>query len=96
MRNNNPWARISFDLWSLGIDASAVVALRIAKMAKGGAGAEAEGRQMVLEKMDSAFALQEQAFAGALGWSVPGAATKTIAHYRTKVRANCRRLSKEK
>jgi hypothetical protein len=35
------------------------------------------------------------ALIGALGWSAPAAAIKTIAHYRRKTRANRRRLSKK-
>jgi len=49
---------------------------------------------MVREKVDAAIALQAKALTGALGFGGPGAAAATLAHYRRKVRANRRRLSK--
>jgi hypothetical protein len=94
IRHRNPWLRIAASAWSLSIDATAVVAVRTTKVAAGGAAAESEVRQMIGEKLEAASALQMMALTGALGWSAPAAATKTIAHYRRKVRANRRRLSK--
>jgi hypothetical protein len=95
MRQRNPWLRIAVSTWSLGADATAVIALRTAKIAAGGAAAESETRQMINEKIEALGALQMMALTGALGWSAPGAVTKTIAHYRRKVRANRKRLSKK-
>lgn len=93
-RPANPWLRIGLDAWSLGLDASSVIGLRTLKMAAGGPAAEAEARLMVSEKVDAAIALQMKALTGGLGLKPPGAAAKTLTHYRRKVRANRRRLSK--
>ncbi len=78
----------------LGIEASSVIALRVMKIAGGGAGADAETRRMVSEKIDSAVSLQNLAMSGGLGSMAAGAASKTLTHYRRKVRANRRRLTK--
>jgi hypothetical protein len=95
MSDRNPWFRIAADSWSLGIEAAAVVAMRTAKIAAGGAAAEAEARRMVCEKIEAAGALQMMALTGALGWSAPAAAAKTVAFYRHKIRGNRRRLSQK-
>ncbi len=49
---------------------------------------------MVVEKIDAAVALQGLAMTGALGATASSAASKTLSHYRRKVRANRRRLAK--
>jgi hypothetical protein len=93
-KTGNRWLRIGFDAWTLGLEASTVIGLRTLKIAAGGAGAEAEARRMVSEKVDAAVGLQAKALSGELGFSGVDAATRTLAHYRRKVRANRRRLSK--
>ena len=95
MRYHNPWMRIAAGAWALSVDAAVVIALRTAKIAAGGAAAERETRRMVREKIEAARALQMMALTGTLGRSAPAAATKTIAHYHRKVRANRRRLLKK-
>ena len=82
------------DAWSLGIEASSVIGLRTLKIAAGGPAADAEARRMVQEKIAAALALQMKAMTGGLGATASGAAAKTLTHYRRKVRANRRRLSK--
>jgi hypothetical protein len=79
---------------TLGAEAAAVVGLRSAKLAAGGQAATAEAELMVREKVEAAYALQEMAMTGALGLTAPRVVSKTLAHYRRKVRANRRRLSK--
>jgi len=91
----NPWFRTGFYAWSLGLEASSVIALRTLKIAAGGVAAEAETRRMVSEKLETGLALQALALTGGLGLTAHSAATKTLAHYRRKVRANRRRLAKE-
>jgi hypothetical protein len=93
-RRINPWLRIGMDAWSLGLEASSVAGLRVLKIAAGGAAADAEARRMVAEKIDAGLALQAKALSGGLGLSAPSVAAKTLSHYRRKVRANRRRLSK--
>jgi hypothetical protein len=89
-----PWFRFGVNAWSLGIDASSVIALRMLKIAAGGVAAEVEACRMVSEKIETGLALQALALTGGLGLTAPSAATKMLTHYRRKVRANRRRLAK--
>jgi hypothetical protein len=93
-RSRIPWLDVGMSAWSLGMEASAVIGLRSLKIAAGGAAGEAEARRMVSEKIDAGVALQMLAITGGLGFTPQGAAAKTLTHYRRKVRANRRRLSK--
>jgi hypothetical protein len=90
----NPWLSLTLDAWSLSVEASTVIGLRAMKLAAGGPAAETEVRRMFSEKFDSGMALQLSAMTGGLGLTPHGAAARTITHYRRKVRANQRRLSK--
>ena len=90
----NPWFRTGFYAWSLGLEASSVIALRTLTIAVGGVAAEAEIRRMVSEKLEAGLALQALALTGGLGLTAHSAATNTLVHYRRKVRANRRRLAK--
>ena len=94
MTVRNPWFRFGVNAWSLGTDASSVIALRTLKIAAGGVAAEVEARRMVSEKIEAGLALQALAMTGRLGLTAPSTATKMLAHYRRKVRANRRRLTK--
>jgi hypothetical protein len=90
----NPWFRIGFDAWLLGVEASSVIGLRAFKIAGGGAAAAAEARLMINEKIQAGWALQGKALSGALGLTAHRATARTLVHYRRKVRANQRRLAK--
>jgi hypothetical protein len=90
----NPWIGVGLNAWSLGIEAATVIGLRTLKIAAGGSAGEAEARLMVNEKIDAAVALQILGLTGGLGLTAHGAAAKTLSHYRRKVQANQRRLSK--
>jgi len=90
----NPWARIGINAWSLGVEASSVIALRLLKIATGGTAGNAEARRMVDEKLQAGLDIQRLALSGALGMTPHAAAATTLTHYRRKVRANRRRLSK--
>lgn len=90
----NPWFRLGVNAWALGFEASSVMVLRTLKIAAGGVAAEVEARRMVTEKVEAGLALQALALTGGLGLTAPSAATKMVAHYRRKVRANRRRLAK--
>ena len=94
MARGNPWMRLGLNAWSLGAESSAVIGLRVMKMAAGGVAAEREAHRMVSEKVAAALALQTLAWTGGLGLIPRSAAAKTVAHYRRKVRANRRRLMK--
>jgi hypothetical protein len=88
----NPWIKLSFDTWTLGIEAASVVALRMLKIGAGGPAGAAEARRMVTEKIESGFALQVMALNDKFPVTAHDAARKTLVHYRRKVRANIRRL----
>jgi hypothetical protein len=91
----SPWIRAGFDAWLLNVEASSVIALRMLKLAAGGAAAESELLRMITEKIETGLSLQALALTGGLGLTVHRATTKTLAHYRRTVRANRRRLAKE-
>jgi hypothetical protein len=56
-------------MWSFGIEASSVIALRMLKFASGGNGVDVEARRMVTEKIDAGLDIQRLAMTGALGAS---------------------------
>jgi hypothetical protein len=89
----NPLFDAGLKAWSLGFEASSVIALRTLRIAGGGVAAEAEARRMVSEKFEAGLALQALALNGGLGLTFYSAAIRTLAHYARKVRANRRRLS---
>jgi hypothetical protein len=81
----------------MGFDAQRVVALRLARIAAGGAAADVECRRMVSEKV-AAYAAAQTAAAAALvtGKGLQTAATAALAPVKRAVRANHRRLSRAK
>jgi hypothetical protein len=87
--------RLGLDTWSLGVEAASVIGLRMLRLAAGGAGAQVEANRMVTEKIAAAADLQRMAMTGALGSTATAAASRTLAHYRRKVRANRRRLTRD-
>lgn len=93
-RRKDPWTSLAFDTWSLGLEASSVIGLRMMKLAAGGAAAQAEAQRMVSEKATAGMMLPMLAATGQLGATGPAIASKSLAHLRRKVRANRRRLSK--
>jgi len=85
------WWLTSIDMWCLGFESSAVIALRSAKLAQGGTAAMTEANRMVIEKIEAAVEAQTKLMTGAFGG--PGTApTRLIRHYRSRVSANRRRL----
>ena len=90
------------DLWSayfrlaqIGWDANVVVALRLMRLASGGALAQREAQRMIAEKAVAAGEAQTVAAAKMLSGRGIKAATKSVsAVYRRKVRANRKRLSR--
>jgi hypothetical protein len=89
----NPWVRFGDDAWSFGLEASSVIGLRASRIAAGGAGADAESRLMIREKLEAGWYLQTKALTGALGVTPHRMMSGTLAHYRRKVRLNHRRLA---
>ena len=91
----NPWLSLSFNLWRLGLEAQTVMALRMMRLAAGGAVAQREAARMVSEK--GAAAVQAGltvAALGAVGKTHPAIGRKVVGGYRKRVRANRRRLSR--
>lgn len=75
------------DLMMLGVECQQAIALRLLRLSRGGAHAHRESRLMVSEKMKAGM----DAGLKLAGGASPQSVLKT---YRTKVRANIRRLSK--
>jgi hypothetical protein len=91
----NPWLTLSFNLPRLGFEAQTVMALRIMKLAAGGAAAQRETARMVSEKGAAAVeAGLAAATLAAAGKKHPAIGRKVIGGYRKRVRANRRRLSR--
>jgi hypothetical protein len=80
------WMKLSSDLVLAQFEAQRVIALRMARLADGGAAAEIESRRMVTEKL----AANMEAAAAFAGGKSPRA---IVRHYRAIMRANERRLS---
>jgi len=82
-----PWWKLGFDTAMLAMESQAVIGLRLARIAAGGAGAQTEMQRMVSEKV---LAASEAAMLLASG----GSSSAMVAGYRRKVRANRRRLGR--
>ena len=95
MRKTRGWLHAGVQMWGLTVDALSVIALRTAIIARGGKRAKGESQKMVSEKVEAGLALGGKALTGRLGSTPESALAKTLAHYRPKVRANRRRLSKK-
>ena len=77
----------SFAAFMLAIESNRVIALRMMKLAAGGAAAQAEARLMVSEKVSEAMAAGVTLMSG-------GSHAKVIKQYRRRVAANARRLGR--
>lgn len=86
------WASTGVEAWALGVEASAVIGLRMMKMAQGGAASEREARLMVSEKIESMLQLQADFIGGRMGTTPAAGAKRVVRHYRRKVASNRRRL----
>lgn len=94
-RQRTLWSA-AFDAMSANIEAQQVIGLRLAKIAMGGPAASVEAHRMMDEKVATAWQVQGAAMASLMtggAASIPG---RTAATYRRKVRANRRRLMKER
>jgi hypothetical protein len=90
----NPWLSFSLKAWQIGLGAQSVIALRILRVATGGARAEAEVSRMVTEKVLAACEAQmAAAMAAVRGHKEHVIAGKALNVYGNRVRANRRRLS---
>ena len=93
----NPWLSLSLKAFQLGLEAQTVIALRMLRLAAGGAKARTEANRMVTEKVAAAAEAQTAAaVAAARGSKTHVVAGKTLNAYRKRIRANKRRLSRKK
>lgn len=90
----NDWMKAGFDFWRLGTEASTVMTMRLARMAAGGPAGTAEAELMVAEKVRALIELQTKMMTGALGTTPLSSTQATLKHYRRKVAANKKRLSR--
>ena len=81
-----PWLKLAMDTTLLGMEAQAVIGIRLSQIALG-RGTPAETQRMVTEKM---LAFMEAATTVATG----GTAHNVIRGYRRHVKANVRRLNR--
>ena|ERR1700722_10023389 len=89
------WFALSSETARLGFEAQRVIAMRMMRLAGGGAAAEAESRRMVSEKIE-AFAEAQAAAAAVMAEDGDHhrAAKKVLGIYKRRVRRNTRRLEK--
>jgi hypothetical protein len=91
----NSWLALAGQTALLGMEAQQVMALRMMRLAAGGARGQAEAQRMVTEKFAALAEAQAAAFAGAIGGGKPvNAGKKALGVYRKRVRANRRRLTR--
>ena len=87
------WWSAGWDTWALAYEASEVIAMRAAKLGLGQDLKGSESRMMFSEKMISAVEMQAALMTGSLGTTPIAVIKKVLRHYRSKVRANRRRLA---
>lgn len=88
------WIRIAAETAALGFESAAVMGLRLAGAARGGANAEREAWRMYSEKVVAFAELQALFLSGSLGATSSAATRGALKHYRRKVSANRRRLTR--
>jgi hypothetical protein len=91
----NPWFSLTFKTMQLGFEAQNVIALRMLKLAAGGATASTEAHRMIADKI--AAGIEAQAIAvSSFASGRPDAVTagKVLRVMKRRVRANKRRLSR--
>lgn len=91
----NSWLALSAQAALLTWEAQRVIALRLMRIAAGGARGRAEAQRMVTEKLAAAAEAQAAAAASTITGGVGArAGKKALSVYRKRVRANRRRLSR--
>jgi hypothetical protein len=91
----NPWFALSLKAMQMGMEAQSVIALRMLRLASGGARMEAEATRMVTEKVAAAAEAQAVAAVATIsGHPQHVVATKALKVFKKRVRANKRRLTR--
>ena len=97
MRRKMPnWTRLLTDSVKLGVSANHVIALRMAKLAHGGAAARAESKLMVDEKVRAAMDANMEAARSIMTGHAHLAPTRALSIYQKRVHKNLSRLSKKR
>jgi hypothetical protein len=90
----NPWLVLSLRAIQIGVEAQTVVALRLMRLAGGGADAQDEAQRMVTEKIAALAEAQTAAVSAFLnGDRDHMVAAKALGAFKKRIRANKRRLS---
>ena len=89
------WWHLAFEASQMALEAQEVVAMRLTKIGRGDAAATLEAQQMIVEKT----MVVNEAWMAAAGAMLSHGSPQTVASaflrpYRTRVRANRRRLSR--
>ena len=91
----NPWLELSLKAVQMGMEEQNLIALRMLRLASGGARMEAETSRMVTEKVAVAAEAQAVAPVAALSHRPPHVvANKALRVVKKRVRANKRRPSR--
>jgi hypothetical protein len=91
----NPWLALTLKNIELGLDAQRVIALRMMRLAAGGARGQDEARRMVAEKAVALVEAQATAAVAIMsGHKDHAVAQKVLGVIRKRVRANKRPLSR--
>jgi hypothetical protein len=91
----NPWLALNFKIMQLGFEAQSVVALRMTRIAGGGARGQTEARRMVAEKIAAVTEAQTTAVSAIMKGSKDTVVGGKVLRVLNKwVRANKRRLSR--
>jgi hypothetical protein len=93
----NGWLALSWQAARLGFEAQSVIALRMLRLAGGGARGRAEAQRMVTEKAAAMVEAQAAATAAAItGGQGRRIASKAVQVYKRRVRQNRRRLTRHR
>jgi hypothetical protein len=90
----NPWFALAVQAAWLGWEAQSVIALRLMRLAGGGARGLNEARLMVADKMSAATEANVAAASAILAGDGHRTAKKVLRVYKKRVRANRSRLSR--
>jgi hypothetical protein len=91
----NPWLALPFQAAQLGLEAQSVIALRLMRLAGGGAAGRTEVRLMVADKLAAIADAQIAAAATLLTGDGHEIAMKVMQVFKTRVHANKNRLSNQ-
>jgi hypothetical protein len=95
MRLWKTWVDLSSQAALMGLEAQQVIALRLMRLAAGGALAESEASRMITEKVEAFSEAQAAtAIATMKGHNSNQVAKKALGVYRKRIRRNRRRLTK--